>query len=282
VEARRSAEEWFTAFELNPEVRHIFVEGPRDADILSELIGEQANLDVRTISEVNIRSRTEPTPYLGGARLRLYEFGRRIDENGAQNVRVLLDADMGPFDPTAHFPACSVRTDYCNLVVCFISWEDLRAALVRATGYSLQNDDQDLIVEAMRFLFAFRKYRYEAHPNLTPPQSTVLIKCAQRVALIDRPNFLARFVLMGCPSSPAEIQAAIDQTVAELRGLDPRYYWHFHDFVETLFTYLRCLQRLPPGFRADHLQAIILAGLRLNGPPPAVDSVVIWARGEAP
>lgn len=275
---RRSVEEWVTAFELTPDVKHIFLEGPRDVNLLTARARRFASLDLRSTLEIKIATQRQPTPYLSGNRGRLFEFAERIEEAGVENVRVLIDADMGQFDPTEGFPAICIRTDYASLPTSYLDQGRFSECLLQSIGYELNVGDWAFLESAMAFLFAFRRFRYANYPALGGPAPSVLVRCEKKVAVLDREHFLQRFVLMGCAASPAEMAAVIEVYEAEVQNLDFRTYCHYHDFLAVLYALLRCLQRLPPGFRQEHLEALLLASLHVSGGLPTIDELFRWAR----
>jgi hypothetical protein len=275
---RRSVEEWITAFELSADIKHIFLEGPRDVNLLTPRARRFAALDLRSTMEIKITTQLAPTPYLSGSRGKLFEFAERIEQAGIRNVRVLIDADMGAFDPTAGFPANCIRTDYANLPISYLNQERFAEALLRSIGYELNANDWVFLQSALAFLFAFRRYRYLNYPALSGPAPGIIVRCENKVAVLDREHFLQRFVLMGCAASPAEMAAVVGGYEQELQNLDFRSYCHFHDFLAVLYVFLRCLQRLPAGFRQEHLEAILLASLQVSGGLPKIDQLFKWAR----
>ena len=277
MEIRRTIPEWITRLELSPGEKFIFVEGPEDQRIMIAL--GTGSTEVRTVMDVHVDIGEDASPYLAGNRARLVKFAGELALAGALNAKILIDDDMGPFDPSPLAPANCTRTDFACLSGGFIRKAELELALLKALGAEISNDEWRILTAALGSLFAIRKFRYDNYPHATSPRAAEIIRCVQQIAVLDLKGYLRRLKAGGLQETEDELATLVIAIKNELKASDYRVYCYSRDFAEILYKILRCGRKIGSAFRVEHLWTIVLGSLTLSlDDLPRLKHLLEWAQ----
>jgi hypothetical protein len=281
---RRTVEEWLTYFEIAPNLPHLFVEGVSDQALLQGLFRARAlDVEVRTIEEVDLAlvETLNPSPFCSGNRARLAGFSAAIQGHNVpiHNALCLVDKDCDTVVPVLSSSHNLLLTDYASLYATYAEYDFVEGTIGRALRRTIDARNWSVLLEACRFLFAFRVIRYRDWPAAVPLAPTHLLKMHAGVVVLDKHAYSRKFISKnGLTVRVETLVSAVEEVFGGLVG-DPRLFIHFHDFVELLVSLLRNMRILPVSFRYEHLLAILKGAAAPDAlaDQPVIIYLLAWA-----
>lgn len=241
----RTVEEWQTVFELEPTLRDVFLEGETDRRLVEGFLRAIGNRDarVRTAAEIDFSGQVfSGNPFCSGNKLRLISFAANLTRCFAQDVKgltCLIDRDCDVIMPIVDYQYCVVSTDYANLPASFMEYSSVAFCIHTTYGKEISKEFFDNVMEAARFNFALRIYRYSKRPSsqnvaLEPSQSK------DNTSLnFNKSDLIRRYAIR---NNIASEQESILADVTDIFGRlidNPRKYVNSHDFFALLYNSMR-------------------------------------------
>jgi hypothetical protein len=236
----RSIDELIARYQLEPQLRDVYVEGPFDQELLTQAFSTNGQNDriVYDINSVNV-----PGDIVAGCGLtngnkqRVIALAEQLAViQGDAALRLLVDKDLDHwFGPLRSAPRL-LYTDHCSIELCFFV-EGYLLELANAWAKAKIDDwakFMDSLVAVLRDLYILRLVDRELDLSLKwlPIKKLLDRKSSQIAFQIDL--YIDRLlVASGKGNMKKDFQESVKSWRGRLSG-DPRQYIRGHDFVEVI------------------------------------------------
>lgn len=257
---RRTIDELATLYELEPDIRDVFVEGTDDRAVLEWYLGERTKrfVSVAEIDSVHVPDDT----VLGhghkiGNRGRVislaYELESRLDSNAQAAVTLVVDADFDHIKQVSLRCSMLLSTDFS----CFeMYWFNDRVIekcrlLAGVPRRPPVHTFLDELAKVLQCLFVIRLSNETLELRMSwIPFNKVCSKEGDAIAF-DKDEFVRRYLMKNGQTARLEDfreEIATNRTL--LRG-DPRYQINGHDFTALFYWYIHPLVSGKKGFMGE-------------------------------
>jgi hypothetical protein len=240
------------------------------------------DVDVHGIDEVDLAGvSVDRSPFCSGNRARIAAFAKlmQAESTTIRNAICFVDCDCERISPVLSPSPNLVLSDYASLYASYADPAFVNAMAVRAFKSGIDDSSWSLLVDACRFLFAFRIFRYREFPAAEALSADNALKRDRGLLIVDRAGYSEKFISKNGIKTEIEVVLdAVQQISNDLVG-DSRCFTHFHDFLELLTALLRHLRILNASFRQEHLRAILYAAAHpdILVSQPAIEELLRWA-----
>lgn len=238
--ARRTTAELRARYELEPELKDVFVEGSFDQDVLQSWLRKTNQIDriVYCIDSIDIPSDLLLRHGLSeGNKQRVIALAKELSTfptGGA--YRCVVDRDLDQWLNTFETVTGLIYTQYCSIELYFFSSDIVYEILVTTAKAKVNSWAEyfESLTNTLRYLFACRLAAREHGWALRWVPFDRSLKREESCVTLDNKDYLNRLLMANSRKSPD--QAFISSIVAWKDRLDgdPRTYIMGHDFVQCL------------------------------------------------
>lgn len=233
---KRTIPEWVTVARVSRGTGHLFLEGRSDANLLAQAFGYPDNVDFRTADEVDVEG-DDGSSLWGGFKLRLIKLGVEAASMQVPNLVCLIDADFSIFVTLMCRKENIVQTEYANIPVFTLSFVWLRAFLIKAYGFKLDDLYWEFMCTTLKFAFLSRYLMACSNPPSGAPALSEFVAVKERKPVFDKNGYVRRYFKVN-ESEVDELTRRIDEAVdwaeAEVRHLS-----NSNDVFELIYALLR-------------------------------------------
>jgi hypothetical protein len=283
---RRSIAELLTRYQFEPDLRDVYVEGPRD-ELLLKWFFRRSGIDgavAYPISTVDVPDSVIRPLGVTGNRGRVIglcvELGKMLD-NSTENVRGLIDKDFFEILQEDYESRLLWKTDF-SCMECYVL--DLTTVQKFALLYFGKKIDEQDIAKLMMIVVEI--YLLRAAKQRLTPQGRWVEDFTRSCSMggggpeIDREDFIQRLLQQ---ARGALSRTQLDATVAELRRQLPRDYRHSvngHDVVRALSWYAHRVGVPASIYNVGPLHRALMAAIEYEGIAwmPLFQKAIAWAR----
>jgi Protein of unknown function (DUF4435) len=239
---RRSVEELVTRYRFQPEMRDLFVEGPRDVSVFrwffSRLPGCKAVVyDINTV-EVTAATCESVGIVGGGNRGRIISLAKFLDQQllpQCRSVLCCIDRDFDDLENEDHRNRYLVYTDFSCLECYALSTKSLSKVFDIYLGIPITRGEIASIMEVLSYIFSVRLAKRRLAPDSARfGKFTACCSLNNGRIYLDEKAYLARVMNVAAGSLRAD---SFDAGIKELREKSPsdrRFAVHGHDAVHLL------------------------------------------------
>ncbi len=245
---RRTIDELVTLYELEPDLRDIYVEGPSDKAILEGLLEEIgiSGVSVSDISSVDIPADPGNEDDEDGNRDRVVKLAKALGEaleNSDVRLACIVDSDFDHLTASDGSAAFLLKTDYANMEMYFFSahvMEKLNRRCFRNRRIT-ESMRQAFMVPTLQLLFRIRYANFELGWKLKKLPFDGFVSLKGDAFDFDGERYVREYVTKNgrYPDRSAFSQKV--SGVAFPSELDPRCFIHGHDFTILLRKMLQTL-----------------------------------------
>ncbi|WP_248739522.1 DUF4435 domain-containing protein [Pseudomonas sp. MWU12-2029] len=247
---RRSVEDIVTRYELEPEIRDVYVEGVFDREILTQCLrkrGDKVKV-VYEIDSVDVSGELlDKYGLTSGNKQRVIAFAKELSGRGVENsYHCLVDRDLDHwFNPLESISGL-MWTKYNSIELYFLT-EDILHSILVATAKSKISDWSvffSSFIDVLAELYAMRLADRELDLNLSWVDLDKDLGCAGSKLSLDSLGLVDR--LINKNSVFDKKVAFVEATalwVGKLEG-DPRLHIRGHDFVKMVAWVIKSLKGL--------------------------------------
>lgn len=244
---RRQIPELVAMYELEPEIRDVYVEGTFDRALVEWLLyeAEAKKVVVREIDSIDIPpDLIEGYGFAKNSRGRVMTLARELEsdlEEESRSATCLIDTDFDLVLGNSHGLRLLLSTDYCSMELYFFDVRTLAKFLTLVVQRFPKRADTVLseIREALKDLFAIRLALHLL--NWTIPMIS-FERCCRLTATgveLDKAEYISRLLNAGNRHAErSEFSRRFEECRRRLTG-DPRNHIHGHDFLSILAWYVR-------------------------------------------
>lgn len=259
---RRTIDELFARYELEPELRDVFVEGQFDKDVLANYFRSTKQLDrmVYEIDSVEVPNEILRKQNLTeGNKQRVIALARALSSLPEKcSYRCLIDKDLDHWFGGLEKTARLVWTNYCSIELNFFIEEILRDILIITAKSRINSlvDYNNSLIATLRELYVFRLADRELGWNLSWLPIERFITQKESMIIFDDVLYIERLLIKNTKSGlRGDFEKSVEQWKDCLSG-DHRNYVRGHDFINLLaltvqkfrgikeFSSSECIQRL--------------------------------------
>ena len=242
---RRTIDELIARYELAPELRDLFVEGPRDRGFYSWCL-EKLGYKQVTVFEIDaVDIPREVLAFHGlrsGNRSRVIALALELDEQFSllEHVRCIADSDFDFIFAFRTFANHLLYTDYSSMDLYSLNDEILEKVL--RLGFNIPKADVQILIESMipilEDLFVVRAANQKLNWGMALTPFTRCCNVNGSVVTCDVDDFITRCL---DSNQRRNERGSFDDVYSELRSVyltDPRQRIHGHDYFELVGWYL--------------------------------------------
>ena len=262
---RRTIEELIARYELEPELRDLFVEGPSDRIIYSWYLRKcgYKQVGVFEIDSVDIpRELLDTYDLHTGNRSRVIVLALELDRNFTsmlEHVRCIADSDFDFILDIHHYSGHLIYTDYTSVDMYTYKEELLNKLLCLAFDHS-DNQARSVFVSmtsVLRQLFIIRAVNKKLDWGMTFPRFTRCCRVRNSKIIFNRGEFVNRSLSSNQRQKKADLFGKLYDTLETVMLSDIRKSIHGDDYFELLGWYLHC-EKNWRGYSKDQRSAMKL------------------------
>jgi hypothetical protein len=244
---RRRIDELVAMYQLEPEIRDVFVEGALDKALVDWFFfeGQLSNATVREIDTVDVPVElVESAGFAKNNRGRVMALARELEAKllpGTVSATCVIDSDFDWILNETHHEKLLVSTDYSSMELYFFDVRPLTKFLRLAVQRFPKSADTVLseLRKALTELFAIRLASHVLAWGVPLVSFERCCRLTEAGVELDTAEYIKRCLLAsGRYAERAEFNRVFSDFLAKFTG-DPRKHIHGHDFISLLAWYVR-------------------------------------------